>query len=198
MYWKSIAVGLCAVGAATASTSVPTLGLRNSHDVSSGSLGFVASLPAGAAAGRTHLALSRKPVHQRAGSSLSSMKMTRATNLVTFGDVWRETCEEEDLCDMVWEEQHQENTNPIVACGTFVSTVATNVWDHLTADPSPEEVQASLAAFAKAHGGAVMTPMSDSELEKELRFCGMFPDLVDSIMELELSQELVMEEVPVK
>jgi len=120
------------------------------------------------------------------------------SHLVTYGDLWRDAVPEDDQQTTLQAEvteAYDEQTELSVA-ETLVKPIrqaATAVWERLTYEPSEEEVRANLKAFAKAHGGAVMTPLSEEELEKEVKYCGMFPDLVDALVENEVQMELATE-----
>ena len=70
--------------------------------------------------------------------------------------------------------------------------VGTALWSKLSPSPDDEEIQRNLKAFAKCHSGAVGTPMGDEELEKEVKYLGMFPDLVDALLEAQ-EEKLVLE-----
>ncbi|EKX39776.1 hypothetical protein GUITHDRAFT_154286 [Guillardia theta CCMP2712] len=121
------------------------------------------------------------------------------SHLVTYGDLWRDAVPEDDVQTNLQAEvteAYDEQEAELSVAETLVKPIrqaATAVWERLTYEPSEEEVRANLKAFAKAHGGAVMTPLSEEELEKEVKYCGMFPDLVDALVENEVQMELATE-----
>eukprot|EP00286_Rhodomonas_abbreviata_P026172 CAMPEP_0181298426 /NCGR_PEP_ID=MMETSP1101-20121128/5775_1 /TAXON_ID=46948 /ORGANISM="Rhodomonas abbreviata, Strain Caron Lab Isolate" /LENGTH=155 /DNA_ID=CAMNT_0023403445 /DNA_START=188 /DNA_END=655 /DNA_ORIENTATION=- len=75
------------------------------------------------------------------------------------------------------------------AFGSAAVEKATSMWNTITNEPTPEEVEANLAAFAKAHRGAVMAPLSEDELESEVKFCALIPELRDALMDAEVMQD---------
>mmetsp|Transcript_19679 Transcript_19679/g.40092 ORF Transcript_19679/g.40092 Transcript_19679/m.40092 type:complete len:205 (+) Transcript_19679:102-716(+) len=188
----SIIAAICTVG----TTAVSPLSLRSTEPSSvhagiktRGHLGFV-PLPLAASSTRLDITSCSQRCRRPA---VAGMNMRSSTHLVTYGDVFRESYEEESRCDAIWEASESEEegaVNPLALAASACCSVATGVWDHLTAEPNPEEVQANMAAFAKAHGGAIMTPLSEMELEKQVRYYGMFPDLVDTMIETELTSEV--------
>ena len=121
------------------------------------------------------------------------------SHLVTYGDLWRDAVPEDDVQTNLQAEvteAYDEQEAELSVAETIVKPIrqaATAVWERLMYEPSEEEVRANLKAFAKAHGGAVMTPLSEEELEKEVKYCGMFPDLVDALVENEVQMELATE-----
>ena len=121
------------------------------------------------------------------------------SHLVTYGDLWRDAVPEDDVQTNLQAEvteAYDEQEAELSVAETIVKPIrqaATAVWERLMYEPSEEEVRANQKAFAKAHGGAVMTPLSEEELEKEVKYCGMFPDLVDALVENEVQMELATE-----
>ena len=139
------------------------------------------------------------------------------TQLVTYGDMWRDALVEDENGNQIagnedsegvgldsesvpesddgndftyaMEElslQASEVVRPIKRAAT---KVASAVWNKLSPSPDDAEVQRNLKAFAKGHSGAIGTPMDEQELASEVRFMGMFPDLVDALLEAQEEDE---------
>ena len=126
------------------------------------------------------------------------------SQLVTHGDIWREVLNEDgyegrtadpsllgDETELSSENDFAYATEELSILASEVvapikkaaGAVGTALWSKLSPSPDDEEIQRNLKAFAKCHSGAVGTPMGDDELEKEVRYLGMFPDLVDALLE---------------
>jgi hypothetical protein len=78
--------------------------------------------------------------------------------------------------------------------GAVAAGAAANIWESLTKGPSEDEAQENLRKWAKAKGGAVLPPMEEGELDNEVRFVGLFPELVGQMMETTLDEESELEE----
>mmetsp|Transcript_27191 Transcript_27191/g.55451 ORF Transcript_27191/g.55451 Transcript_27191/m.55451 type:complete len:245 (-) Transcript_27191:183-917(-) len=138
----------------------------------------------------------------RAANMKNTKMALSGSHLVTFGDVWRDALEgqfedSEGAQDIYDDADSQLRIVDVVkpfttaasAFGTAAAEKATSVWNTLINEPTPEEVEANLAAFAKAHGGAVMTPLSEDELESEVKFCTLIPELRDALVDAEVMQD---------
>ena len=125
------------------------------------------------------------------GLALSAGK----TQIVTYGDLWRDAVIEEGGGEKGTDDDNYQTSvgtelsmmateamKPIKAAATGVASA---VWSKLSPSPDDEEIQRNLKAFASQHSGAVMTPLGDDELANEVRYLGMFPDLVDALLEAE-------------
>ena len=125
------------------------------------------------------------------GLALSAGK----TQIVTYGDLWRDAVIEEGGGEKGTDDDNYQTSvgtelsmmateamKPIKAAATGVASA---VWSKLSPSPDDEEIQRNLKAFAIQHSGAVMTPLGDDELANEVRYLGMFPDLVDALLEAE-------------
>lgn len=133
------------------------------------------------------------------------------SQLVTHGDIWREVLNEDGDegrtadTSMLEDETASENdfayateelsilaSEVVAPIKKAAGAVGTALWSKLSPSPDDEEIQRNLKAFAKCHSGAVGTPMGDEELEKEVKYLGMFPDLVDALLEAQ-EEKLVLE-----
>jgi uncharacterized protein YceH (UPF0502 family) len=121
-------------------------------------------------------------------------------NLVTFGDVWRDACDEptpggsgrlaEELSDLAGFEVAVEEVEEVPTSTLKAASKALNsVWRKLTKDPDENEVRKNLEAFAKMHGGAVAAPFTEENVVKKLQYTGLFPDIVDALIEEDLEAE---------
>jgi hypothetical protein len=130
------------------------------------------------------------------------LRMGRSgANLVTFGDVWRDACDDKDPIQAKelglseeWESESTEESEeaelrPLEA----VSNVLTGLIERITKDPEEDEVRKNMEAFAKMHGGAVAPPMSEEEKGRQVSYAGMFPDIVDALIEEDLEAEEQLE-----
>ena len=133
------------------------------------------------------------------------------SQLVTHGDIWLEVLNEDGDegrtadTSMLEDETASENdfayateelsilaSEVVAPIKKAAGAVGTALWSKLSPSPDDEEIQRNLKAFAKCHSGAVGTPMGDEELEKEVKYLGMFPDLVDALLEAQ-EEKLVLE-----
>jgi hypothetical protein len=126
------------------------------------------------------------------------------SRLVTQGDIWRELLNEDGTADLsVIDESELSSENDLAYATEELSILASEVvapikkvagavgsalWSKLSPSPDEDEIQRNLRVFAKSHSGAVGTPMGEEELEKEVRYLGMFPDLVDAMLEAQEEQ----------
>jgi len=126
------------------------------------------------------------------------------SRLVTQGDIWRELLNEDGTADLsVIDESELSTENDLAYATEELSILASEVvapikkvagavgsalWSKLSPSPDEDEIQRNLRVFAKSHSGAVGTPMGEEELEKEVRYLGMFPDLVDAMLEAQEEQ----------
>jgi len=207
-------VALAFAGAATAAGAAPPLasdsrvpGMLTSSSPRTRALGFAPSLggPAlRAPLGSSAVCSARAP--QRASLSL---RMGRSgANLVTFGDVWRDACDEvtpggrlaeelselqgfKDAIEEVKEASDNGKNKPLTAARSALNAV----WSKLTKDADEEEVRKNLAAFARMHGGAVAAPLTEDKEGKEVRYAGLFPDIVDALIEEDLNADDLAVEV---
>eukprot|EP00287_Rhodomonas_sp_CCMP768_P001956 CAMPEP_0196729724 /NCGR_PEP_ID=MMETSP1091-20130531/10020_1 /TAXON_ID=302021 /ORGANISM="Rhodomonas sp., Strain CCMP768" /LENGTH=207 /DNA_ID=CAMNT_0042072641 /DNA_START=109 /DNA_END=732 /DNA_ORIENTATION=- len=153
-------------------------------------LGFVAAAPS---------ALNRAPARSVSSRKLrlASAKMALSgAHLVTYGDVWRDAIEGQSseglasgLAEAGMEEADMEIEDFVAPLTTAASSFASRIWQSLIDEPTPEEVQANMAAFARAHSGAVATPLSEDELESEVKYCAMIPELRDALVDAEVMQQ---------
>jgi len=128
------------------------------------------------------------------------------TELVTYGDLWRDalnensegegefvvtddTTADEDDFTYAMEEVSLLASEAVKPFKEAATGVASALWNKLSPSPDEEEVQRNLKAFAKCHSGAVMTPLGDDELASEVRYLGMFPDLVDALLEAQADDD---------
>lgn len=134
----------------------------------------------------------------------ASPKMGMNSNLVTYGDVWRDAIEGKNaeiantLSAAGMEEMDEVNfeivdvvrpfTTAASALGEAAVQKGRNFLNSL-GEPSAEEVQANLAAFASCHSGAVATPLSEDELETEIKYCAMIPEWRDALVDAEVMEQ---------
>jgi len=128
------------------------------------------------------------------------------TELVTYGDLWRDalnensegegefvvtddTTADEDDFTYAMEEVSALASEAVKPFKEAATGVASALWNKLSPSPDEEEVQRNLKAFAKCHSGAVMTPLGEDELASEVRYLGMFPDLVDALLEAQAEDD---------
>uniref|UniRef100_A0A7S0MGF3 Uncharacterized protein n=1 Tax=Cryptomonas curvata TaxID=233186 RepID=A0A7S0MGF3_9CRYP len=78
--------------------------------------------------------------------------------------------------------------------GAAAAGAAANIWESLTKGTSEDEAQENLRKWAKAKGGAVLPPMEEDELDNEVRFVGLFPELVGQMMDATLDEDSEEEE----
>mmetsp|Transcript_53377 Transcript_53377/g.44783 ORF Transcript_53377/g.44783 Transcript_53377/m.44783 type:complete len:234 (+) Transcript_53377:213-914(+) len=138
----------------------------------------------------------------KAGSGSRITLGMAKTQLVTYGDMWRDALHENENGEQMKElpttdatsAEGDDFTYATEELSTFASEVvapikaaatgvASAVWNRLSSSPDDDEIQRNLKAFAQSHRGAVMTPLGDEELASEVRYLGMFPDLVDALLE---------------
>ena len=138
----------------------------------------------------------------KAGSGSRITVGMAKTQLVTYGDMWRDALHENENGEQMKElpmtdatsAEGDDFTYATEELSTFASEVvapikaaatgvAFAVWNRLSSSPDDDEIQRNLKAFAQSHRGAVMTPLGDEELASEVRYLGMFPDLVDALLE---------------
>ncbi len=48
------------------------------------------------------------------------------------------------------------------------------------------QIRANLKRWATTRGGAVLPPLEDHELNNQMKYVGMFPELVDQMLETQL------------
>jgi len=147
-----------------------------------------------------------------AGVSRTVLGMDK-TQLVTYGDMWRDALHENENGEQTGELPTTDATSaegddftyateelsilasevvaPIKAAATVVASA---VWNRLSRPDDDEEIQRNMKAFAKSHSGAVMTPLGDDELASEVRYLGMFPDLVDALLEAQENADTKQQE----
>ncbi len=51
------------------------------------------------------------------------------------------------------------------------------------------QIRANLKMWATTRGGAVLPPLDDNELNNQVKYVGVFPELVDQMLETQLDQE---------
>lgn len=146
-----------------------------------------------------------KPATSRTAHVLGMGK----TQLVTYGDLWRDALNENsdgeegefvvadetdttegDDFTYAMEELSLQASEAVKPIKEVATGVASALWNKLSPSPNDEEVQRNLKAFAKCHSGAVMTPLGEEELASEVRYLGMFPDLVDALLEAQEEDEM--------
>lgn len=137
---------------------------------------------------------SRAPQTATGGSRIA-LRMAK-TNLVTYGDMWRDALNEnedgksteassdnDEFAPYTTDELSTMASEAIKPIKQAAAVAATAIWDRLTHSPDDKEIQRNLKAFARSHSGAVMTPLEEDELASEVRYLGMFPDLIDALLE---------------
>jgi hypothetical protein len=152
-----------------------------------------------------HVALCPTARGTRLGGSSIVLNEGKA-QLVTYGDLWRdalnedgeeksvtmsemETSSEVDDLSYAMEDLTEHASEVVKPITTAATKVASAVWNKLSPSPDNDEIQRNLKAFSKCHSGAVGTPLGDEELASEVRYLGMFPDLVDALLDAQEEQE---------
>ena len=157
----------------------------------------------------------------------SNVATCMSSELVTFGDIWRNAVDDDlDIIQVKIENQVSRTHNGVSITGTsagmgpttlamaaladseagavssarlppglqpvvkvaqsaasVAASAAATIWGSLTKGPTEAEVEENMRLFSLLHGGAVARPMVEEELSSEVRFVGLFPDLVSSMVD---------------
>mmetsp|Transcript_21655 Transcript_21655/g.33896 ORF Transcript_21655/g.33896 Transcript_21655/m.33896 type:complete len:251 (-) Transcript_21655:341-1093(-) len=163
-------------------------------------LGFVGGAEGAALLRRNtpRAAIRQRPMRLRAGSKPLVTMGASGQHLVTFGDVWNDICESENMewdCPTGGEETlHGVVLGAVSGAASTVGNCAVRklgaVWDFITHSPNPDEVQKNLQAFAKCHSGAVMPPLSEDQIGDQVKYYGIIPEMCSAMVDADIDKAL--------
>ena len=148
-------------------------------------------------------------------SAPSDWKMISSGSLlVTYGDIWKELKPAAKINPQIrrrFRKARAQSFQPrAMALRTLnvVGTAAANLWSWFLKGPTDDEVKqslkiplcwlyliilslqirANLKRWATTRGGAVLPPLEDHELNNQVKYMGLFPELVEQMLETHLDQ----------